>query len=183
MTGPGEKAAASAGRVFAKRYRFAAGPWLLLSLAVIVADQFTKLRITETLSLYQRMPLLPFVDLVRLHNTGAAFSLFAGASGWQNWLFTSVAVLVSVGVLWWLTRLPARGKKVLALGLALLLGGAIGNLIDRVLYGYVVDFILVYYGEWSYPAFNLADSAITCGVALVLFDGLFLERRAARDFD
>ncbi len=153
--------------------------WLVVSLLVVVADQFTKLQITESLALYQRLAVLPFLDIVRLHNTGAAFSLLADASGWQNWLFTGVASLVSAGILWWLTRLPRRGKTVLALGLALLLGGAIGNLIDRVLYGYVIDFILLHYGEWSYPAFNVADSAITCGVALVLFDGLVLERRGA----
>ncbi|WKZ11592.1 MAG: signal peptidase II [Gammaproteobacteria bacterium] len=153
--------------------------WLLLSLAVVVLDQFTKLQITGSLDLYQRIAVLPFLDIVRLHNTGAAFSLLAEASGWQNWLFTGVAALVSIGILWWLTRLPRRGKRVLALGLALLLGGAIGNLIDRVLYGYVVDFILLYYGEWSYPAFNVADSAITVGVVLVLFDGLVLEKRSA----
>ncbi len=152
--------------------------WLLLSLAVVVLDQFTKLQITGSLDLYQRIAVLPFLDIVRLHNTGAAFSLLAEASGWQNWLFTGVAALVSIGILWWLTRLPRRGKRVLALGLALLLGGAIGNLIDRVLYGYVVDFILLYYGEWSYPAFNVADSAITVGVVLVLFDGLVLEKRS-----
>ncbi len=140
-------------------------------------DQFTKLEVTQSLDLYQRVPVLPFFDLVRLHNSGAAFSFLAQASGWQNWLFTGVAAVVSVGVLWWLTQLPARGKGVLALGLALLLGGAIGNLIDRLIYGYVVDFILLYYRDWSYPAFNVADSAITCGVALVLFDGLVLERR------
>jgi signal peptidase II len=157
------------------------GAWLIVSLLVIAADQFTKIQVTEALVLYQRVPVMPFLDVVRLHNTGAAFSFLAGASGWQNWLFTGVAVAVSAGVLWWLTRLPRAGKKLLALGLALLLGGAIGNLIDRLLYGYVVDFILVYYRGWSYPAFNVADSAITCGVALVLFDGLVLERRTRAD--
>lgn len=152
--------------------------WLLLSAAVVLVDQITKLEVVDSLVLYQRVPVLPFLDLVRLHNTGAAFSFLAGASGWQNWLFTGVAVLVSAVVTWWLVHLPARGKGWLALGLALLLGGAIGNLIDRLAYGYVVDFILVYWREWAYPAFNVADSAITVGVALVLFDGLFLERRA-----
>jgi signal peptidase II len=151
--------------------------WLLLSFAVVVADQLTKLQVMDSLALYQRVPVLPFLDLVRLHNTGAAFSFLAGASGWQNRLFTGVAVVVSAGVLWWLVRLPARGKRWLALGLALLLGGAIGNLIDRLAHGYVVDFVLVYWGEWSYPAFNVADSAITVGVVLVLVDELFLERR------
>ncbi|MCC7259035.1 MAG: lipoprotein signal peptidase [Gammaproteobacteria bacterium] len=150
---------------------------LVVSLLVVLLDQLTKFEVTQSLDLYQRVPVLPFFDLVRLHNSGAAFSFLAGASGWQNWLFMGVAVVISAGILWWLVQLPRRGKAVLGLGLALLLGGAIGNLIDRVLYGYVVDFILLYYGEWSYPAFNIADSAITCGVALVLFDGLVLERR------
>ena len=159
-----------------RRRRFMA--WLIMSLAVVALDQFTKLEVTQSLDLYQRVPVLPFFDLVRLHNSGAAFSLLAGASGWQNWLFTGVAVVVSAGVLVWLIRLPPRGKNLLALGLALLLGGAIGNLIDRLIYGYVVDFILIYYADWSYPAFNIADSAITCGVTLVLLDGLVLERRA-----
>jgi signal peptidase II len=157
--------------------RLAARPWLLLSLAVVAFDQFTKLQIVDALTLYQRVPVLPFLDIVRLHNTGAAFSLLADESGWQHWLFTGVAAVVSVGILWWLTRLPRTGKTVLALGLALVLGGAIGNLIDRVAYGYVVDFILLYYRDWSYPAFNVADTAITCGVALVLFDGFVLEKR------
>jgi signal peptidase II len=160
--------------------RIAWSRWLIVSLAVIAADQFTKLQVTEALELYQRVPVVPFVDLVRLHNTGAAFSFLADASGWQNRLFSGVAVVVSAGVFWWLTRLPRMGKGALALGLALLLGGAIGNLVDRVLYGYVVDFILLHYRGWSYPAFNVADSAITCGVVLLLFDGLVLERRERR---
>ncbi len=167
--------AAPAGRPVPQRLAW--WRWLLLSLVIIVVDQATKLRVIESFDLYERMPVLPFFDLVRLHNTGAAFSFLAGASGWQNWLFTGVAVVVSAVVLWWLTRLPRTGRDLLALGLALLLGGAIGNLIDRLLYGYVVDFILVYYGDWSWPAFNLADSAITCGVVLVLFDGLVFDRR------
>jgi signal peptidase II len=150
--------------------------WLSLSVLVLVADQLTKLAVTENLVLYQRIPVLPFFDLVRLHNTGAAFSFLASASGWQNTLFMVVAGLVSVVLIWWLATLPGSGRNLLALGLALVLGGAIGNLIDRALYGYVVDFLLFYYRDWSYPAFNVADSAITCGVALILFDGFVLER-------
>ena len=158
--------------------------WLLVSLAVIVLDQITKFIVVEQLSLYQRVPILPWFDLVRLHNTGAAFSFLADAPGWQNWLFLGVAVTVSIGIVWWLTRLPRTGHGVLALGLSLVLGGALGNVIDRLLYGYVVDFLLFYYRDWSYPAFNVADSAITCGVVLILFDGLVLEkRRAARNTD
>jgi signal peptidase II len=180
MSEPASKdgtATGAAGLAAPTALRIAWARWLLLSLLIVGLDQFTKFMVVDGLVLYQRIKVMPFFDLVRLHNTGAAFSMLANASGWQNWLFTAVAVVVSIGVFWWLTRLPKQGKTALALGLALLLGGAIGNLIDRVLYGYVVDFILVYYGEWAYPAFNVADSAITCGVALVLFDGFVLDRK------
>ena len=150
--------------------------WLLISTIVVALDQITKSMIVENLVIYQRVPVTSFFDIVRLHNTGAAFSFLADASGWQNWLFTGIAVVVSVGILYWLVTLPAKGRRVLATGLALVLGGAIGNLIDRSLYGYVVDFILLHYQEWSYPAFNIADSAITCGVVLILYDGVILDR-------
>lgn len=154
--------------------------WLLVSLLVIAADQYTKYLVVQSLVEFQRINLLPVFDLVRFHNTGAAFSLLADAGGWQHWLFTAIAVGVSLGIVWYQWSLPARGAKTLALGLALVLGGAIGNLIDRLMYGYVVDFILVYYREWSWPAFNVADSAISVGVALIIFDSLFLERRRNR---
>lgn len=154
--------------------------WLLISAVVIVADQVTKIAVIDNLTLYQRIPLLPVLDLVRLHNTGAAFSFLADASGWQKWLFTGVAIVVSIAILWWILTLPRKGRSVLAFGLALVLGGAIGNVIDRTLYGYVVDFILFHYEAWSYPAFNVADSAIFVGVIFILYDGLILERRRAR---
>jgi signal peptidase II len=154
--------------------------WLLLSTAVLVLDQVTKLMIIENLTLYQRVQITSFFDLVRLHNTGAAFSFLAGASGWQNWLFTGIAAIVSAGILYWLVTLPSKGRRILAMGLALVLGGAVGNVIDRSFYGYVVDFILFHYQEWSYPAFNIADSAITCGVILILYDGVVLDRRRQR---
>jgi len=151
--------------------------WPVLSLVIVAADQLTKLMVIDNLTYLQRIPILPVLDLVHLHNTGAAFSFLAGASGWQNWMFAGIAIVVSGVIFWWLVNLPEGGRRVLSLGLALVLGGAIGNLIDRILYGYVVDFILFYYHEWSYPAFNIADSAITCGVALILFDGVVLERK------
>jgi signal peptidase II len=155
--------------------------WFILSFATVIADQATKLLVIENLSLYQRIPLLPVLDLVRLHNTGAAFSFLANASGWQNYFFTGVAFVVSLVIVWWLMTLPRSGRIVLAAGLALVLGGAIGNVIDRSLYGYVVDFILFHYRSWSYPAFNVADSAITVGVGLILFDGIILERKRSRE--
>lgn len=151
--------------------------WPVLSLVIVAADQLTKLMVIDNLTYLQRIPILSVLDLVHLHNTGAAFSFLAGASGWQNWMFAGVAIVVSGVIFWWLVKLPEGGRRVLSLGLALVLGGAIGNLIDRILYGYVIDFILFYYHEWSYPAFNIADSAITCGVALILFDGVVLERK------
>ena len=155
--------------------------WLCLSVGVVLLDQVTKWLVIDALTLYQRITILPVFDLVRLHNTGAAFSFLADASGWQNELFTGVAAVVSLGIAWWLVTLPAEGRRVLGLGLALVLGGAIGNIIDRVLYGYVIDFLLFHYKDWSYPAFNIADSAITCGVVLILYDGLILEKRRKRE--
>jgi signal peptidase II len=100
----------------------------------------------------------------------------AGDEGWQAWFFTVVALIVSGGIVWYQWSLPRRGCRTLATGLALILGGAVGNVIDRLLYGYVVDFILFYYQAWAWPAFNVADSAITVGVALIIYDSLFFER-------
>ena len=151
--------------------------WLLVAVFVIVADQLTKRLVIEALTLYERIGILPVFDLVRLHNTGAAFSFLANASGWQNMLFTGIAIVVSLIIAGWMLTLPRKGRGVLGIGLALVLGGAIGNIIDRIVHGYVIDFLLFYYRNWSYPAFNIADSAITCGVILILFDGLILERR------
>jgi len=153
------------------------GWWLLVSALIVASDQVTKQSVIDNLALYQRIQILPVMDLVRLHNTGAAFNFLAGASGWQNWFFVGVAVAVGAGILVWMTRVPRSGHVTLLLGLSMIFGGAIGNLIDRLLYGYVIDFILFYYRSWSYPAFNLADAAITCGAVLVLIDGLVLERR------
>lgn len=156
--------------------------WLLLTVAVIAIDQYTKRLVTAKFELFDRVAVMPYFDLVRLHNTGAAFSFLANASGWQNWFFTGVAVLVSGLILWWFFRQPPD-RIVVPLGLVLVLGGAIGNLIDRMQHGYVVDFFLFYYGRWSFPAFNVADSAITVGVILLLFDGFFLEGRRPQDAD
>ena len=150
--------------------------WLVVALLVIALDRYTKLLVTAKFALFERAPVLPFLDLVRLHNTGAAFSFLANASGWQNWFFTGVAVAVSALILWWYFQQP-NGRIVVPLGLALVLGGAIGNLIDRLQQGYVVDFVLLHYDRWSFPAFNVADSGITVGVILLLTDGFFLEGR------
>ena len=150
--------------------------WLYVSFAVIIIDQASKWLVMANLYEFERVILIPLLDLVRYHNTGAAFSLFADGDGWQTWFFTTVAILVSIGILWYQWVLPREGCRTLAAGLALILGGALGNVIDRLLHGHVVDFILLYYDEWAWPAFNVADSAITVGVTLVIIDSLFFER-------
>lgn len=150
--------------------------WLWLTGAVLVLDQLTKVWVAATLSLYERIPLLPFLDITRVHNRGAAFSFLSTAAGWQRWFFTALALAVSVAILVWLRRLPGRQRR-LAAGLALVLGGALGNLWDRLQHGYVVDFIDVYYGGWHWPAFNVADSAISIGAALLILDALAVRKR------
>ncbi|MEE4184248.1 MAG: signal peptidase II [Gammaproteobacteria bacterium] len=174
-----DRAASSPAPAAAPRAGLAGWRWLLLTVPMLALDQWTKLQVIASLVEYQRINVLPILDLVRFHNTGAAFSFLADADGWQHNLFTGIAVAVSVGLLVYLWVLPARGCKTLSAGLALVLSGALGNLLDRLQYGYVVDFILFYYERWSWPAFNVADSAITVGVALIIFDSLFLERRRA----
>jgi signal peptidase II len=149
--------------------------WLWLSLGVIALDQATKFLATRFLELYERVEVLPVLDFTLLHNTGAAFSLLAGASGWQRWFFIGLAGVVSILLLVWIWRTP-RGEKLLPLALSLVLGGALGNVIDRIAHGYVVDFVHVHWGASYFPAFNIADSAITIGAGLLILDA-FRERR------
>jgi len=147
--------------------------WLLVSALVVVLDMWTKDIASESLTLYRPVELTSWLNLTLAHNYGAAFSFLSDAGGWQRWLFTGLALVVTGVLLVWLLRLPAT-DKLTAAALALIIGGAIGNLADRIKHGYVVDFIDVYYRDWHWPAFNLADSAITCGVILLLLDGLVL---------
>ena len=160
------------------RNAFPPWPWMWLGVtaAVIALDWVTKQRVTEALDLYRPVEVFPFLNIMLAHNYGAAFSFLNEAGGWQRWFFVTLASVVSLVLLVWLLRLPRR-EWVTGLGLALVLGGAIGNLIDRIRLGYVVDFIDVHFGGWHYPAFNVADSAITCGVILLLIDALILSRR------
>jgi signal peptidase II len=145
--------------------------WLAVSFAVMWLDWITKQWATESLSPFQPVEVLPWLNWILAHNTGAAFSFLADAGGWQRWFFTVLALVVTVALLVWLFRLQ-RGQWHLGLALGLLIGGAIGNLVDRLRLGYVVDFIDVHYGGWHWPAFNVADSAITCGIAILLLDAL-----------
>ena len=147
--------------------------WLGLSLFAILLDQGTKLAIDSSMKLYQSIPVLPFFKLTYVHNTGAAFSFLSEAGGWQRWFFAGLALAISCGIAVWLARLKQH-ETLLAVALSLVLGGAIGNLIDRLAYGYVIDFLDVYYQTWHWPAFNIADSAITLGVILMLLESFGL---------
>jgi signal peptidase II len=147
--------------------------WLLLSVAIIVADQLSKLAILAHFQLHESLPLISgLLNLTLAFNDGAAFSFLQNAGGWQRWFFTVLAFGVSAVLVVWLRRTP-RGDWRTALPLSLVVGGAIGNVIDRVRLGHVVDFIDVHYSGWFFPAFNVADSAISVGAVLLLFFGLF----------
>ncbi len=146
--------------------------WLGLSLAVIVLDQSSKWFMASHMAPFESLFVLPVFNITLLHNTGAAFSVLAGASGWQRWFFVALAAIVSGGISVWLARMPAAGDRWIAAGLALVAGGAVGNVIDRLMQGYVVDFLQFHWQNWYFPAFNAADSAITLGAIVLLVDGL-----------
>jgi signal peptidase II len=152
--------------------------WLALATAVIVLDQVTKLWVERTLAFGTSIYVLPVFDLVHVRNTGAAFSFLAGASGWQREFFLLIGVAASIWIVWMLAR-AGKGQSLFCLALSLILGGALGNVIDRVRLGAVVDFLHFHWGPHYWPAFNVADSAITCGAALLLFDA-FRQARKAR---
>jgi signal peptidase II len=152
-------------------------PWLALSLAILIADQITKVLIVDHYRLGDSTYITGFFNVVRAHNTGAAFSFLAEASGWQRWFFTVIGIAASVFIVW-LLRSHA-GQRMYSFALALILGGAIGNVVDRVLYGYVVDFVQVHWRGWYFPAFNVADSAITIGAVCLVLDELRRMRKTA----
>jgi signal peptidase II len=149
--------------------------WLGLSLIVLLADQFTKILVLGAYRLGDSTLVTHFFNVVRVHNPGAAFSFLSDASGWQRWFFTALGVTAAT-VMVWMLRSHA-GQKLFCFALACLLGGALGNVLDRVLYGYVVDFLDFHWAGMHFPAFNLADSAITLGVACLILDELLRVRR------
>jgi signal peptidase II len=150
-------------------------PYIWVSVLVVALDQLFKAVINHSLQLFESVQVLPVLDITRVYNRGAAFSFLGAASGWQRWLFSALAVIVSAGVVFWLHRVDRRAR-LLASGLALILGGAVGNLVDRLRLGHVVDFIAAHWGPHYFPAFNVADSAITIGACLLLLDA-WLEPR------
>jgi len=157
--------------------RARAATWLLLSLFVVLLDQVSKAYISGHFLEFEFMRVLPVLDITCMHNVGAAFSFLASASGWQRWLFIGLAAVVSIGLTIWLLRLPRGTPALLSAGLALVLGGALGNLIDRIHLGFVIDFIHFHWDRAYFPAFNVADSAITVGAACLLLDALFEAKR------
>jgi len=142
-----------------------------LAAAIVIQDQVTKLWAVSALELYRPVEILPFFNLTLLHNTGAAFSFLADAGGWQRWFFTGLTLVIGIGIAIWLVRLPQHERLTRAC-LTLILGGAIGNLIDRVRLGYVIDFLDFHAAGWHWPAFNVADAAISCGAVLLIVFGL-----------
>jgi len=146
--------------------------WLWISAVVIILDQLTKYLASDLLVLHEPVAIIPFINLMLAHNTGAAFSFLSDAAGWQRWFFIVLALVVSAVILFWMHGLPQKAART-AIPLALILGGALGNVWDRIQLGYVVDFIDVYYERWHWPAFNVADSSITIGTVLLIIDAFW----------
>ena len=144
--------------------------WLSVVSAIIFVDQYAKFLVVEQLNLFDRLILTSFLDFTRLHNTGAAFSIFASDSGWQRWPLVLISAGVGTTLIGWLVRNASKSPVLQNTAFAMIAGGAIGNLIDRLNQGYVVDFILFHIGQWHFPAFNIADSCITIGLILFLIE-------------
>lgn len=149
--------------------------WLGLAFILLLADQFTKILIVGYYHLGDSTYVTSFFNVVRVHNTGAAFSFLAQAGGWQRWFFTALGVIAATVIVWMIRSHP--GQKLFCFAMACILSGALGNVIDRLLYGYVVDFLDFHWAGWHFPAFNVADSAITLGAACLILDELIRVRR------
>jgi signal peptidase II len=151
--------------------------WLPLALVLIGLDQLTKWLVVRSVDLYEMIKVLPVLDITHARNLGAAFNFLARAGGWQRWFFTALALGVSGAIVYYLRRLDSRVQALQCAGLALIASGAVGNLIDRLRLGYVVDFVHVHWGSASFPAFNVADSCITIGAGLIILESLLESRR------
>ncbi len=149
--------------------------WLGIAVLIVVLDQFTKVLVLGSFQYGDSLPITSFFNLVRVHNLGAAFSFLADAGGWQRWFFTALGIVAAL-VMVWMLRSHA-GQRLFCSAISFILGGAVGNVIDRLLHGYVVDFLDFYWGRWHFPAFNVADCAITVGAGLLILDELLRVRR------
>lgn len=156
--------------------------WLWLSLGIILLDQGAKQLAEAQLTLHQAVNWFPYFDWYLTYNTGAAFSFLAGAGGWQRWFFTVIAIVISLFILYWLRQLPPA-DRLTALSLSLILGGAIGNLIDRLVFGHVIDYIQIWLGSYPFPAFNVADAAISVGAVLLILSSFLTPNRSGADPD
>jgi len=154
--------------------------WLSVVFAIIFVDQYAKFLVVERLNLFDRLILTSFLDLTRLHNTGAAFSIFASDSGWQRWPLVLISAGVGTTLIGWLVRNASKSPVLQNTAFAMIAGGAIGNLIDRLNQGYVVDFIFFHIGQWHFPAFNVADSCITIGLILFLIETYHSSKQAEK---
>lgn len=153
-------------------------PWLIIVLVLFILDQSSKQAVLDQLNYAERINLLPVFDITLLFNTGAAFSFLADFGGTQRWVFTAIAVIAIVVILYWLHKY--RDNKLFCLALALILAGALGNVYDRITLGHVIDFLLFYWNDWYFPAFNIADTAITVGAFLLIMDELLRIRNARK---
>ena len=154
--------------------------FLWISAVTVLLDLWSKYEVMAKMDLYEPIQVMPFFNFTYVHNYGAAFSFLHGAGGWQRWFFTAIAIAVSVVILWWLKQTPKQ-QKLLPVAFSFILGGAIGNVYDRIVHGYVIDFLDFYVNDWHWPAFNLADSAIFVGAALLIWDMLTNKSDSASD--
>jgi signal peptidase II len=155
--------------------------WMVVAAMIVIADQLTKWAIIEWVPLYDKIPVNSFINITHQKNPGAAWSFLANAGGWQRWFFVVLSTGVSALIVVWLWRIRNTGQLLLSGGLALVLGGAVGNLIDRILLGHVTDFIQVMFGSWAFPSFNVADAGISVGAALLIIDALFFSGRESSE--
>lgn len=151
-------------------------PWMAIAAAIVVADQLTKLAVIREFALGDSRTVTFFFNLVRVHNSGAAFSFLADAAGWQRWFFIGLGAVATVFIVWLLRQ--HGGQRLFGWALSLILGGAVGNVIDRLLHGHVIDFVQLHYAGWTFPSFNVADSAITVGAVCLILDELRRVRTA-----
>ena len=155
--------------------------YVLIVILIIIFDQWTKSLIIKNVMLYEVLPVNSFINISHQENAGAAFSILSNAGGWQRWFLSVLAICISVYIVFWLFRLRNQDQIILSIGLSLVLGGAIGNVIDRIQLGYVIDYIQVFIMGWPFPSFNIADASITVGAVILIIDALFISKNSVFD--